>query len=206
MCGSNTYRLLLLGLVSLPLPQLHTHTQHVSDYDAIPAIADDELGSAAILLSDLVHQRRVDQWFPLIGADGEEKGEVRLILEYRFNRAGEALSRFWAEPPYKPDWPKFAPNITFGHVKDLMKETEPYVALLQGLAAVLQWARPLVTLVWLAVILALTVYPRFIYSALQLLLALQLLRNWIWRRGLLQLQDISQATAGRCVRVCLFVL
>lgn len=170
----------------------------MSDYDAIPAIADDELGQTAIPLCDLLHQRRVDKWFPLIGGDGEEKGEVRLLLQFRFNRAGESISRFWSEP-FKPVWPKFAPNRTFQHVKDLMAEAQPYQALLQGFAAVLKWERPLATIVWLAIILALTFYPRYIYSALQLLLALQLLQNYIWRRGQAQTLELDQATAGRCV-------
>lgn len=175
-----------------------------TDYD-FPALNDDALGQTAIPLSDLQHQRRIDRWFPLLGEDGEEKGEVRLILHYRFNRAGEALSRFWPEPPYVPDWPGFAPNRVFGHVKDLMVETQMYVAFLQGLGAVLQWARPVVTLVWLAIVLALTLYPRYIYSGLQLLLVVHLLFNYVRRRGKAQTQEIEQATAGRYVYMCMRV-
>jgi hypothetical protein len=170
----------------------------VKDYD-FPALNDDALGQTAIPLSDLQHQRRVDQWFPLIGEDGEEKGEIRLLLQYRYNRWGEALSRFWTEPLYVPDWPGFAPNRIFGHVKDLIQETQPYVSLLQRVAAVLTWARPLVTLLWLGIVLALTLFPRYIFSSLQLLLALQLLYNYVLRCGRTQTLELEQATAGRCV-------
>lgn len=168
----------------------------VKDYDfGLPQ--DDALGQAAIPLSDLLHQRRVDKWYPLLGEDGEEKGEIRLILQYRFNRYGEALSRFWAEPPYKPDWPGFSPNRTFDHVKSLMQETQLYTAFLQAIVAVLKWERPLWTLAWLAIVLALTLHPRFIYSGIQLLLALHLVATYIRRRGRAQTLELEQATAGR---------
>lgn len=173
----------------------------VKDYDfGLPT--DDALGQAAIPLGDLLHQRRVDRWYPLVGEDGEEKGEIRLILQFCFNRWGEALSRFWAEPPRKPDWPGFSPNRTFDHVKNLMVETQLYTKFLQAVAAVLKWERPLWTLAWLAVVLGLTLSPRFIYSGLQLLLALHLVNTYIRRRGRAQTLELEQATAGRCVRAC----
>lgn len=163
------------------------------------------MGQTAIPLSDLQHQRRVDRWFPLIGENGEGAGEVRLILQYRFNRWGEALSRFWPEPPYVPDWPGFAPNRVFGHVKDLVAETKPYLALLQSVGAVLQWTHPLTTLLWLVIVLALTLHPRYIYSSLQLLLVLRLLLNYVRRRGRAQMLEVERASAARCacMHVCL---
>jgi len=170
----------------------------VKDYD-FPALNDDALGQTAIPLDDLAHQRRVDRWFPLMGEDGEEKGEIRLLLQFRFNRWGEALSRFWSEPPYVPDWPGFAPNRAFQHVKDLMQESQLYIGLLQGVGAVLAWARPLVTLLWLALVLALTWFPRYMYSGVQLLLASHILYNYVRRRGRAQTLELDQATAGRCV-------
>lgn len=156
------------------------------------------MGRTAIPLSDLQHQRRVDRWFALIGEDGEGAGEVRLILQYRLNRWGEALSRFWPEPPYVPDLPGFAPNRVFGHVKDLVVETKPYLALLQSVGVMLQWTHPLTTLLCLVIVLALTLNPRYIYSSPQLLLVLRLLLNYVQRRGRAQTLEVERATAARC--------
>lgn len=74
---------------------------------------------------------------------------------------------------------------------------ELYQALLQSVVAVLTWQRPLVTLPCLAVVLALTWFPRYIYSALQFLLAVYILYAYVCRRGRAQALELQQATGRR---------
>jgi hypothetical protein len=164
----------------------------VRDWDI--GMSDDLLGVVEIPLSGLLHQRRVDVWVPLVAAeDGESGGEIRLILQYKFNRAGEALSRFWPEPPYVKEVVGFAPNRVYKHVVDLMEEAQPYLAVLAQVGMVMKWERPVMTLGVFAVLVALTLFPQYAFSVIQFLLVLFLGVLFVNRKGRQHARDVEEA-------------
>lgn len=164
----------------------------VFDYDM--GMSNDLLGVVEIPLAGLLHQRRVDVWVPLVAAeDGESGGEIRLIMQYKFNRAGEALSRFWQEPPTVKEVVGFAPNRVYKHVVDLMEESKPYLALLAQVGAVLKWERPVITLGVFGVIVTLTLYTQYAFSVLQLLLVGFFGYMFVVRKGRQHARDVEEA-------------
>ena len=175
------------------VPRAHAVLRvEVKDWDL--GVSNDALGSVEIPLATLLHQRRVDQWFELVSADdGEPAGEIRLLLKYSFNRSGEVCSRFWPEPPYVPDVPGFSPNRVYKHITDLMEEVKPYVALLGAVGSILSWQWPVLTLLAYGVVLALTLYPRYIYSSIQMSLVLYVLYSYVHCRGKQHSRDLEDA-------------
>ena len=164
----------------------------VRDWDI--GISDDLLSVVEIPLAGLLHQRRVDVWVPLVSAeDGESGGEIRLMMHYKYNRAGEALSKFWPEPPPVKEVVQFSPNRVYKHVVDLMEETKPYLAMLAQVGSVLKWEKPVVTLGVFAILVALTLYPRYAFSCVQFSLVLYVGFMFVCRKGRQHARDVEEA-------------
>jgi hypothetical protein len=164
----------------------------ILDWDI--GMSHDVLSAVEIPLAGLLHQRRVDVWVPLLSVeDGEAGGEVRLVIQYKFNRAGEALSRFWAEPACPREVVGFTPKRIYKHVADLMEEMKPYLALLAQVGMVLKWEKPVITLSVFGVLVALTMNPKYAFSFVQFVLVVYIGFMYVCRKGRQHARDVEEA-------------
>lgn len=168
----------------------------ILDWDI--GMSHDVLSAVEIPLAGLLHQRRVDVWVPLVSfEDGDGGGEVRLIIQYKFNRAGEALSRFWAEPVCPREVVGFSPKRTYKHVMDLMEELMPYTALLAQVGMVLKWEKPVMTLSVFGVLVALTMNPKYAFSFIQFAMVVYLGFMYVCRKGRQHARDVEEAKKNK---------
>lgn len=164
-------------------------------------VTDGSLGQAEIPLANLLHQRKVDCWVPLASSSGRGgAGEVRLVLQYKFNRAGEVFSRFWPEPPCVKELPEFSLPRTYKHITDLVEDSKPLMELLHWARRVLDWEHPAETLFVYGVVVALTLSPRYVFSFLHLVLLRYVLLAWVARQGRQHERDVAE-TAEKSMTV-----
>lgn len=96
---------------------------------------------------------------------------MRLVLQYKFNRAGEVFSTFWPEPPCVKELPAFSLPRTYKHITDLVEDSKPLTELLHWARRVLDWGHPAETLFVYGVVVTLTLSlgtysPSYTWSSL----------------------------------------